>query len=86
MITRIMKLPKHDNVLIGRDLAEIFENGHVYEIKKFLGEYVIVDLGETGLPEGNPHETPHAQSSIEQIMVGPGSTYLLTKKEAEECM
>lgn len=82
MVTRFTKLPKHDNVLVGRDIAELFENGHVYEVRKILGEYIIRDLGLTALPEGNPHILPNAQSSIEQIMTAPGATYLLTKEEA----
>ena len=49
METRIVKLPKHDSVLIGRDLGDVFEPGRVYGVRKFFGEIVIVDLGESVL-------------------------------------
>lgn len=77
MITRIVKLPKHDNVLIGRDLAELFTAGHVYEIKKYFGEYVITDIGETALPE-DAGSSPNVHSRVDDIMLN--GTYCLTKE------
>ena len=74
--TRIMKLPKHDKVLIGRDMAEIFEFNHVYEIKKYLGEIVVVDLGESALSE---YEAKTME--IDDIMTGTEGRYLIAKKE-----
>lgn len=83
-MTRIVKLPKHDNVLIGRDLAGIFENGHVYSVKKFLGEIVITDLGVSALPKENNY-WPNVNSTIEEIMcsTSPCMVYF-TQKEAED--
>ena len=81
MITRIVKLPKHDDVLIGRDLGKVFENGHVYEIKKFLGEILIKDIGETALGKSGSGDWPTEDSEIDQIMMGkPAKVYFTTEE------
>ena len=81
MITRIVKLPKHDDVLIGRDLGKIFENGHVYEIKKFLGEILIKDIGESALGKCGSGDWPTEDSEIDQIMIGkPAKVYFTTEE------
>ena len=49
MITRISKLKGFDNVILGRDLANVFKEGHVYSVDKILGEIVVHDLGEHAL-------------------------------------
>lgn len=77
--TRIVSLPKHDNVICGRDLGKIFEKGMVYEIKEFLGEIVIQKLGKSSLKENG---CPSQNSTIENIMCGSG--YLITEDEMEE--
>lgn len=46
MITRITKLDGFSDVLIGRDLAGIFEEGHVYSAVKILDQIIITDLGK----------------------------------------
>ena len=79
METRIVKLPKHDSVLIGRDLGEIFEPGHVYGVRKFFGEIVIVDLGESALAKGGTGNFPNENSGIESIF--KGSYVFLTTEE-----
>ena len=81
MITRIVKLPKHDDVLIGRDLGKIFENGHVYEIKKFLGEILIKDIGETALGKSGSGDWPTEDSEIDQIMMGKPAKVYFTEEE-----
>ena len=81
MITRIVKLPKHDDVLIGRDLGKIFENGHVYEIKRFLGEILIKDIGESALGKSGSGDWPTEDSEIDQIMMGkPAKVYFTTEE------
>lgn len=45
-ITRISSLNKFRGVLCGRDLAGIFENGHVYQFIKIDGEILCKDLGK----------------------------------------
>ncbi len=81
MITRIVKLPKHDDVLIGRDLGKVFENGHVYEIKKFLGEILIKDIGESALGKSGSGDWPTEDSEIDQIMMGkPAKVYFTTEE------
>ena len=46
MITRITKLDGFSDVLMGRDLAGIFEEGHVYSAVKILDQIIITDLGK----------------------------------------
>lgn len=79
MLTRFMKLPIHDHVLIGRDLNDIFKNGHIYEVHQIMGEIIIKDLGKTSLPKMGSKYYPNEFSSIEDIMCG--SSYLLTEDE-----
>ena len=81
MITRIVKLPKHDDVLIGRDLGKIFENGHVYEIKRFLGEILIKDIGESALGKSGSGDWPTEDSEIDQIMMGKPAKVYFTEEE-----
>jgi hypothetical protein len=45
-VTRLASLVGFGGVLLGRDVAEIFKEGHVYDIKKILGEIIVTDLGE----------------------------------------
>ena len=73
MITRVSKLKGFDNILGGRDLANLFKDGHVYEIDNTYGEMMITDLGEHALSER------HEFSTFQQIMMD--GTYLLTKEE-----
>jgi hypothetical protein len=82
MTTRILKLPNHNNVLIGRDLSEIFENGHIYSVRKVLGEILIEDVGESSLCERTMYDYPNGNSIVNDIMK-EGSIYF-TKKELEE--
>ena len=81
METRIVKLPKHDSVLIGRDLDDVFEPGHVYKVKRFLGEIVVMDLGESALAKEGTGNFPNEHSKIESIFTG--SYVFLTTEEKE---
>lgn len=45
-ITRFSKLKGFDNVIVGRDLENIFKDGHVYSVTEIAGEFIIRDLGE----------------------------------------
>ena len=84
MITRIVKLPKHDDVLIGRDLGKVFENGHVYEIKRFLGEILIKDIGESALGKSGSGDWPTEDSEVDQIMMGRPAKVYFTIEEWEK--
>ncbi len=46
MITRITKLDGFSDVLMDRDLAKVFEEGHVYSAVKILDQIIITDLGK----------------------------------------
>lgn len=84
-LTRIMKLPLHDNVLVGRDLDQIFDPNKVYEIKRFGDEFVITCLGESALPISANDSVrpgyPNQHSTIGQIMRDP--RYMMTVEEHE---
>lgn len=84
-LTRIMKLPLHDNVLVGRDLDQIFDPGKVYEIKRFGDEYVITCLGESALPisASDPVRPgyPNQHSRVGDII--RDSRYMMTVEEFE---
>jgi len=45
-ICRISSLRGFQGVLIGRDMGEVFEEGHVYVARNIMGVIVIEDLGE----------------------------------------
>ena len=78
--TRIVNLPKHDRVLVGRDIDEVFKRGMVYGFKRCNGEIIAVELGETSLAVDGPG-FPNQNSTVHDIIVG--SPYLLTKKETD---
>lgn len=44
--TRFAKLKGFDNLLVGRDLGNIFKEGHIYSVTETLGTIIIKDLGE----------------------------------------
>lgn len=78
-LTRIVSLPKHDNVICGRDLGEILEKGMVYEIKEFLGEIIVKKIGKSALAKNG---CPSENSEIQTIITH--SSYLLTEDEFNE--
>lgn len=71
--TRISKLKGFDNVIVGRDMANIFKEGHVYSVKELIGTIIINDLGEHALM--NDQEG----CSIADIIID--GRYCLTKEE-----
>ena len=74
-ITRLVKLPLHNDVLVGRDLAKIFKSGHVYDIVEVDGEYIIRDIGITALEkDGKGCRYPTYGSTISAIACS-GQTY-----------
>lgn len=46
MPTRISSLKGFNRVIIGRDIDQVFKNGHVYDVKKISNTIIITDLGE----------------------------------------
>jgi hypothetical protein len=81
MITRFVKLPNHKDVIIGRDLSGIFKDGYIYEVREFLGEYVISEIGRSSLSD-DPRDQPNANSKIESMLMS-GRVYF-TKEELNE--
>ena len=82
MHTRITKLPEHDRVLLGRDLDEVFESGHVYGVRRILGEIMITDLGLSALNSTGLGDYPNKHSQIGDIAVS-GRTYI-TQEEFDK--
>jgi len=78
MITRISKIKGYNNILGGRDLANIFKDGHVYQLSKIMGEIVVKDLGVHANRKGLTVDRGHKFSTI--MLDG---SYLLTEKEYE---
>ena len=52
MVTRIAKLKGYDNVVVGKCLDGVLEDGHVYSVRKVCGEIIITDLGEHFMKDG----------------------------------
>ena len=50
--TRISKLKGFGSILVGRDLAGILKDGHVYRVSEACGEIILTDLGEHALVDG----------------------------------
>ena len=71
--TRISKVKGFDGLILGRDLADVFTNGHVYSAKKVGGMILIEDLGE--------HADTFTNSDV-SILVITGR-HCLTKKEGD---
>ena len=47
MVTRIVKLDRHHDVIVGRDLSKIFEDEMVYDVRKVMDEYIITPIGKS---------------------------------------
>lgn len=47
MVTRIVKLNNHHNVIVGQDLSGIFEDGMVYDVRKVMGEFIFTPVGKS---------------------------------------
>ncbi|HEY3525276.1 MAG TPA: hypothetical protein VGK47_03695 [Nitrososphaeraceae archaeon] len=56
--TRIAKLKGFDNLILGRDLSDIFKEGHIYAFREILGQIVVDDLGEYADTD-QPHLSVH---------------------------
>ena len=74
MITRIVRLKGYRNILMGRDLANLLTDGHVYQLHNVEGVIIMMDLGE------------HADGSMLRECatlgaIGAQGTYCLTKPE-----
>lgn len=76
MIARIVKIKGFGKIVAGADVGNIFEDGHVYEATKIMGEIIIRDLGEHAHAEGL---VPIGRHKFSTIMLD--GTYCLTKEE-----
>lgn len=47
MLSRIVKLKNHHNVLVGRDLSKVLKDGQVYGISELMGVITLTPLGES---------------------------------------
>ena len=55
MVTRLSVINDERNLLLGKDGANIFEKGMVYEVVKILDQIVIREIGKSIIPEtGHP--------------------------------
>ena len=66
--SRISKL--FSGIIAGKDIADLFKDGHVYSLKDVMGVIMIEDLGECEIPDG---------WQFSQIMMD--GRHLLTKEE-----
>jgi hypothetical protein len=73
MITRITKLKGFNNIIAGRDLLNIFKEGHVYSVTEIMGEIMLKDLGEHAVMER------YEGSGFQAIMME--GSYCMTKEE-----
>lgn len=78
ILTRIVKLPRHNSVLVGRDLDNVFKPNMVYSVRKYLGEIVLSELGEGKLSE-DIRDSPNVFSDVKDII--KDSRYLLVEGE-----
>ncbi len=81
-VTRIVKLYKHHDVIVGQDLAKIFEDGMVYEVAEIMGEFIIRPIGKSAHMMVAKERFPSFNSdprTKSQILMD-GTTYI-TKEE-----
>lgn len=75
MITRLTKLKGFDNLLAGRDLANVFEEGCVYDVIKIADTIIVKKRGEHALKNN------YSYDRFSDIMME--GSYCLTKEEYE---
>ena len=76
MITRITKLDGFSDILMGRDLAKVFEEGHVYSAVKILDQIIITDLGK--------HAKMEMFTGQDLGRIAMDGSYCLTEEEYEK--
>ncbi len=47
-VCRLAKLDGMDDVVVGRDFADLFKEGHVYDVRESFGQIILTDLGKHG--------------------------------------
>lgn len=77
MITRFSILPDERRIILGRDLASVFEEGIVYEAHKVLDEIVLKPVGRYALPKEGVY--PCELSEVNAIVYS--GLHLITDKE-----
>jgi hypothetical protein len=50
--TRLARIEGFGQILVGKDISDIFEEGHVYAFRKILGQIVVDDLGKHAYADG----------------------------------
>lgn len=81
-ICRIVSLRKFGGVIIGRDMGNIFKEGHVYNAVNILGEIILTDLGEHAVQKSLMSEDGKRMRGKISHYIMSGAT-MLTKKEYE---
>lgn len=81
-ITRLAVINDERKLLLGIDKDEIFMPGHVYEVKKLLGEIIIKDIGKYALPYENKHRGATENSDASQQVYS--GLHLLTEEEYQK--
>lgn len=78
-ICRIVSLRNFGGVLIGRDMAEVFEEGKVYQVYKVLDTIMIEPLGEHAVDKRLTNKNGALTARVGAYLVS-GVT-MLTKEE-----
>lgn len=73
-IARLASLKGFNGVLLGRDIGNILQEGHVYSISEVMGVIMINDLGEHAVSKYQKMGASIAQCTTEGV-------YCLTKTE-----
>lgn len=74
-ITRIASIDGFGGMLLGRDIAEIFKEGHVYGVQEIMGEIILTDLGK--------HAKSHSFKDNRIGFYAVDGTHCFTKEEYE---
>jgi len=81
MVTRVMKLPDERNVLLGKDLNNLFIPNMVYEAISTKSGILFNCIGVSSLPK---HGHPSANSDNNTILAY--GTHLITKEELDNLL
>jgi hypothetical protein len=79
-MTRFSVLKDERNLIIGRDLSNVFEKGMVYEVVKILDEIIIRPVGKYVLPKKVNEELDVCEGNEISTVISSGLS-LITKEE-----
>jgi len=73
MVTRIARIKGFNKMVLGRDLANILKDGHVYSAQEVAGSIILHDLGEHAIPDGF--------GGVSLMVILKDGSYCMTKGE-----